>query len=130
MHYYLLIISVPLWWMAIRLFYRQSSFLFSSVSTKGSLSDWKVNGGSPRSYWYPIVSFTAADGNTYQAVGNTGYGTKPSYDMGHPFSVRYNPNDPKVAQVSSFLHYWMAPLGFAVLASAATFAFLKKAELI
>jgi Protein of unknown function (DUF3592). len=130
MHYYLLVISVPLWWMALRLFYRQTSFLLTSVSTTGHLVDWKESRTRSRSYWYPIVSFTASDGISYKIIGNSGYGTKPSYQIGHSFPVRYNPSYPKTSQVSSFLHFWMAPFCFFILASAASFAFLKNAQIL
>jgi hypothetical protein len=126
MHYYLLVIAVPLWVMALFLSYRQIAFLLKSRRASGQLSDWKQKAH----HWYPIVTFTAQDGNTYTATGNAGYDVKPGYKIGSPFPIRYDPANPKVSQVSSILHYWAAPVGFLILASAATFAFLENARVL
>jgi hypothetical protein len=130
MHYYILIISSPLWFMAGRLVYKQVTFFLNSVPASGQLCGWKENVSGYRTHWYPIVSFIASDGATHEAIGNSGFSPKPRYEIGHPFPVRYNPLEPEKAQIFTIMHFCAAPLAFVLLASAMTFVFLKNAKLL
>ena len=128
MKYYMLAISFPLWGIGLYLLWLRISFLISSTKTEGKLSGWKETGtlgGGLKSYWYPIVSYEASDGKTYEITGVAGSSRKPAYEMGHPFPVLYAPAHPEAGFVFTFLNYWAAPLAFMLLGTASTWTYLK-----
>jgi hypothetical protein len=59
-----------------------------------------------KTYFYPIVSFQAADGSEHQVESGKGYETKPDWPIGHPFALRYDPSNPSQASVDGTTPPW------------------------
>jgi len=86
----------------------------------GSLVGWKQETGfdparrQSTTYHHPVVRFHAADGSEHQIVGS-GHGRKPSWPMGRPIPIRYDPADPDQATFVSFFGSLLVPLLIAVI---------------
>lgn len=71
-----------------------------------------------RIYWlyFPVVSFTTADGNLY--IFTQGGGSDPpAYEVGEAVEVLYNPENPHDATISSWVNVWMVPMIFIAVGS-------------
>lgn len=82
-------------------------------TTTGTLVAWKEvksfgAGRGTRSlttFYHAVVSFTAADGSTYQVVSESG-SDKQSSPMGRQFPVKYNPHNPSDAFIATPYGLW------------------------
>jgi hypothetical protein len=64
--------------------------------------------GSHTSY-YPVVEFRTPSGETFRFKGSTG-SSSPDYETGATVRIRYNPKDPREAQLTDFSHFWLGPV--------------------
>lgn len=128
MHYYLAIISIPLWGMGLYLLGSRLRLFLTAYRASGTISGVKeVAGVRGRIFHYPIVFFKALDGSEHSIVGATG-SSKPSGKLGSTVTVLYDARHPEKAMVHTLMHFWMAPMVFLILAGAATFAFLDAVQ--
>ena len=123
MHYFLLVMGVPLLGYGLLLFVRQVAFLCCSRKVSGRLVTWKEAGTHSRAYWYPQVCYTAHDGSQHLVTGATGTSQRPKGELGSSWPVRYDSRAPERACISTFSHLWGAPLGFLILGVGVLFAF-------
>jgi hypothetical protein len=59
-----------------------------------------------KNWFYPVVSFQAADGSEHQVEGGKAYEAKPDWPIGHPFALRYDPSNPSHASVEGTTPPW------------------------
>lgn len=64
--------------------------------------------GSHVSY-YPVVEFQTRNGETFRFKGSTG-SSSSDYETGATVRVRYNPKNPRDAQLANFSQFWLGPV--------------------
>jgi hypothetical protein len=92
------------------------SFLGGAERTEGVVVDHSLRtstdrDGNSRSAYYPVVEFTAPDGQTVSFESSTG-SNPPSNDVGDQVEVAYDPDDPSDARLTSFVSLYLLPLIF------------------
>lgn len=86
--------------------------LADGVRTEGVVVRLAGGGGnSDRSYYYPIVRFRAASGETFVFRGETGT-RPPAFEQGEEVTVIYHSDNPEVAVIDSFWSLWFLPVLF------------------
>lgn len=88
------------------------SFLATASTTEGEVialerrRSSQSNGGSSHTY-YPVVKFTAPDGEPIQFEGQVG-SRPPAFRVGQRVAVLYNPEEPQSARIRSWGELWFA----------------------
>ncbi len=65
------------------------------------ISRTKTSGGERKTYFYPVVEFRTADGESVRFEGSTG-SNPSSYRVGDTVRVRYDPQTPQSAVIDSW----------------------------
>jgi len=83
-------------------------FVAGAATTQGTVVDWALHHDSDDggSMYYPIVQFTAADGQRIEFEGNTGSNYR-SFHKGAQVKVYYDPQDPQQARIGVFSELWL-----------------------
>jgi hypothetical protein len=90
------------------------SFVGTAVSTQGTVIDLELGSstdseGRSFSVYYPVVKFTASNGEPTIFESNTG-SQPPAFTKGQQVEVLYNPQKPNSAMInSSRFDLWFAP---------------------
>lgn len=108
--------------MGFAILWRRVSLVLSGKWSVGRFVRWEVRGLRTK-YFHPVVSFEAADGNTYEFVGGPGATHQNPKER---YSVVYPKDNPQAAMVHSLLAYWAAPFAFFVLGGGAAVAALNQ----
>lgn len=100
---------------AIYLLKDKIEFFNRSVQTEGVVVDvLETTRTRGTVYYYPLVSFKAADGNTYTFSSETGTSSALDFNKGDKLMVRYAEGDPQVAKLDNFMELWGLPLALLV----------------
>jgi len=59
--------------------------------------------------YYPVVEFQPAQGGAVRFKGSTGT-SSPEFETGATVRLRYNPKNPREAQLSNFSQFWLGPV--------------------
>ena len=105
-----------------------------SIRTVGELSGWHEAMGPgqsvPLMYSYRKISFYDSDGTKYEFTAGPGFQTKPQYEIGDKFPVRYDPNSPQKAKIDGVMQFLMPPVIVLLLSVCTAFALLKRLNVI
>jgi len=67
-------------------------------------------------FYHPVVRFETIEGQPVTALSGCGWGWRP-WSRGDTVSVRYNPRNPKWAEIACFTNMWAMPATFLGLAA-------------
>jgi len=118
-------------------------FISSSVSTTGTVSELRLSVSDRSRVYYPTIKFKTQQGETIETELNVG-SNPPEHTVGEQVTILYDPNNPRDANVNSFLSlYFVAVvllglggtfttvgLGVLIAPLAYTLAANKKVELL
>ncbi len=104
--------------MGVVILFRRISLFTQGTGATGRFCRWESR-GIRRTYYHPVVRFTADDGKEYEFVGGPGHTKKKEKDT---YRIIYPPGAPKEAMVLSFLAFWAAPPAFFILSVGAAVA--------
>jgi hypothetical protein len=87
-----------------------SNFIAGASEAKGKVialdrSRSNSGSGSSSTTYRPVVEFTSGTGKRIEFTSNVG-SSPPSYRVGEPVTVLYNPADPSSARIKSFVQLW------------------------
>lgn len=100
--------------------FRRCALLFKGERAQGTIIEYFQEPNTRGVY--PVVEFTASDGNTRRLLGSTGsLGSARYRQKGAKVEVVYDRDDKSSAQVSDFEQFWLGPLGVGLLGSAILF---------
>lgn len=100
-------------------------FFFTASRAAGQIVGFKeVPGSKGRVYFYPIVEFETPDGIRHTIVAAAGSTGRPRENHS-VLTVLYDAQRPEKGMVHSFMHYWMAPIAFLILAGGISLVFLQ-----
>lgn len=100
---------------ALFLYMRGRKFLSTALSAQGRLADNVAGTDSEGgTVYYPVVEFTAADGQQVRFQGSVG-SSRPKYQPGQAVPVRYSPTNPQDARLPGVFGMWFLPLLFGVM---------------
>ena len=88
---------------------REILFGQTAMPTVGKVVDIRVTDSGDGPNQFPIVEFTAAQGETVQFEGIS---TNPPPIHGEQVPVLYSPKDPKNARINTFFSRWIFPVVF------------------
>lgn len=107
---------------------RASGTVVEVVARSGTDSN-----GNPTTYYYPVVEFRTASGQSVRQQAATG-SNPPSHRVGETVEMVYDPSDPQGARINDFTSIWLLPavlLGIgAIFALAGVGAFFNSIALI
>lgn len=89
-------------------------FYTHSVQTEGEVVDVETSRHKNNTYYRPVVSFQAVDGNTYTFTSETSTSAAYDFNKGDKLTVRYIEDKPQMAKVDSFLELWALPMALLV----------------
>lgn len=99
----------------------RQQFLSTAVATEGTVVRFAASGrGGSNTQRYPVVEFATGSGETRQFTWRSG--SEWDHTIGDRVAVRYDPADPRRAEVAGDAAAWVLPLGLAG-AAAVFFAF-------
>lgn len=104
--------------MGVAILFRRVSLFTRGARATGIFIRWETR-GVRRTYYHPVVRFTAQDGKEYEFVGGPGQTKKKE---GIAYEVIYPPGAPEKAMVLSFLAFWAASPAFFILSAGAAIA--------
>lgn len=83
------------------------------IQVEGVVTDLEQSASSSdNSYtYYPIVEYTANDGNVYSFRSNVG-SSPPSYEINEVVIVMHPPDQPQSGQINDFTSLWLFPIIF------------------
>jgi len=118
---------------AVRLFARQREWRSRAITAEGKIVGFEQERSSStkdqRPYFAPVVTFTAANGQSIQFKSSTSVRPNP-YTIGQQVAVRYLPENPEGADLESSASSWLPLIAVIVLAAvaltAATLPFVLK----
>ncbi|MBI4477815.1 MAG: DUF3592 domain-containing protein [Acidobacteria bacterium] len=95
------------------------AFLTRSVPDEGTVVSNErresESSNGKRSYsFYPVVEFQTPDGKGVKFTASSG-SRPPSYSRGDRVPIRYDPSDPNVADIDSFVSRWLGTLALGVM---------------
>lgn len=122
--------SIVSWALAIHTVFKQVRFFLGSRKTVGAFARWEKRGVDVKSYWYPVFTYSVPTGETFEVIGNAGTGAVNPPVEPDRSAIRYRPDMPGKAQASSFMHYWLPPIGMSIFAAIVTVAFLDVAGIV
>lgn len=133
----LFVLGIALFGGGVYLLKDKIEFFNRSVQTEGIVIEVIESGGHrSKTYYHPLISFIAVDGNTYTFSSETGTSSAFDFNKGDKLMVRYVEEDPQLAKVDSFMELWSLPLalmaaGIVLLLSGGdtVFNFLNKLKL-
>ena len=102
---------------AFQIYLRRRRFLAGSEAAAGTVVEVLVRGVGRNAVTVPVFEFRTAEGVAQRAESLMGTGFQ-SFEIGEAVAVRYDPRDPRRAEVDSFAVLWGLALlrtGFAVL---------------
>ena len=98
--------------------YQTRTFLGTASRAEGEVIALECRRSHPRRgrrftvyHYYPVVKYTAADGQTVQFIGQVG-SKPPAFRVGQKVEVLSNPEQPRSARINSFFELWFAPMIF------------------
>lgn len=107
--------------------WRRLAILPRAVRTTGTIVRWERQRDSEDPnvfHYFPHVRFADGQARQHEMRVDMGY-THEKYAVGHPFAVRYDPNDPRRAYAANVLVMLVGPLMLAVLGAAGLTAGIK-----
>ncbi|MBZ0334217.1 DUF3592 domain-containing protein [Marinobacter sp. AL4B] len=90
---------------AIILYNNTTSFLERSETAQGTVVELIRSRSSDSTSYYPVVRFTAAEGQPIEFRSNSG-SNPPSYNRGEQVTVFYEPANPQDAMIDGFFSLW------------------------
>jgi hypothetical protein len=99
------------------LLYRRIYLLLHGQSTLGTVMSYEVRSLDDSQSFHPIIRFNLEDGQEYTFTSVAALSTK-QYPEGQEVPIRYLSSRPQEAFISSFLHFWAAPVACLVLGGA------------
>lgn len=92
------------------------SFVNSAITTQGTIVNFsrRLSTDSKKQsiyYYYPVIKFTAQNGEPTTFESNVG-SNSPAYTQGQQVEVLYNPEQPKSAQINSWVELWIISVVF------------------
>ena len=99
---------------AVFAYFKQRRTLESRVGTTGTVVELTTTAGRRGTLYCPVVEFTPSSGETVRFTSD--FGTRPaSHKIGQSVNVRYNPADPRKAEIDFTTSLWPVPLVLAFL---------------
>jgi predicted ribosomally synthesized peptide with SipW-like signal peptide len=96
---------------AVWAYFSQQRKMESRVAAAGSVVELTTGVGASghASMFYPEVEFTASSGEKIKFRSD--FGSRPAgHKIGQSVTVRYDPADPKKAEIESVMNLWLVPL--------------------
>jgi hypothetical protein len=85
-------------------------FTDKSIQAEGTVIEVETSRRNNSTYYKPVISFKALNGNTYSFASDTGTNAALDYNKGDKIMVRYPENKPEMARIDSFFSLWGLPL--------------------
>ena len=85
-------------------------FFNHSIQAEGVIIDVESSRHRSTTYYHPVISFQALDGNTYTFSSETGTSAAFDFNKGDKLMVRYMEEKPQLAKVDSVMELWGLPL--------------------
>lgn len=90
------------------------AFFNNSIQTEGTIVDVESSTRKNNTYYHPVISFQALDGNTYTILSETGTTSAFDYTKGDKLMVRYIEENPQMAKQDSLMGLWGLPMALLV----------------
>lgn len=115
---YLIVVATTTAIMGAVILFRRISLFMEGARATGTLIRWEIR-GVRRTYYHPVIKFTALDGKQYEFVGSPGSTKRKERSE---YGVIYPSSAPEKAMVLSILAFWAAPAAFLILSAGAAVA--------
>jgi hypothetical protein len=109
---------IALLFVAIYLYHSAKGFMGRAVSCQGKVVEMRSTqnsqNGTTTTEYAPVYTFTDSAGVTHRGESDT-YSNPPSYSVGDPIALLYDPNNPQDVRINSFWSLWLGTfLSFAL----------------
>jgi hypothetical protein len=98
----------------IYLFKGKMEFFTHSIQAEGIVIDVDSHRNRGTTYYYPVISFQAVDGQTYTFSSETGTSAALDFNNGDKLTVRYLEETPQMVKMDSFIELWGLPLALLI----------------
>ena len=101
---------------------KTAKFLEVALGAEGKVLRMEKRKSSEGAIYYPVFSFIDREGKEHEI--HSSYGSyPPRYEVGDSISVLYEPQNPRKAEIDSFLSLWLGPvIGFVLFVSLVLFS--------
>ncbi len=114
----LLVFVIPFGSGAIVWCSKTRSFVEQATRTEGTVVRLAESSSSDGTTYCPVFTFEDRSGNPH-TVESSVSSSPPSHFVGEKVAVFYDPDDPDRAKIDSFIHLWLGPFVFGILAACA-----------
>ena len=89
-------------------------FFKHSNQAEGIIVDVESSRRNNSTFYHPVITFQAFDGNTYTFTSKTGTNAALDFNSGDKLVVRYSEESPQNAKIDGLLSLWVLPLALLV----------------